>query len=96
MKKIIVGSVFALSAFGADWTGFIADSKCGLKGAKAEHKQCAEGCIKAGASPVLVADGKVYAIANPDKVKDHVGEKVTVTGSANRDTVTVSSITAAQ
>jgi len=96
MKIIFLMILFAFAAIGAEFSGYIADSKCGVKGAKEGHKACAEGCVKAGASPVLVSEGKVFKISNPDKVMDHVGDKVKVSGSAEGDTVTVSSIAAAE
>jgi len=34
-------SLFAVSAMADELTGWISDSKCGAKGASAEHKGCA-------------------------------------------------------
>jgi hypothetical protein len=64
-------------------TGWISDSKCGAKGASADHKACAEKCIKAGAKYVFV-DSKtkmVDKISNQSAVTDaNLGHEVTVTG----------------
>jgi hypothetical protein len=102
LKKIVYSLVLMLfvmsvSAFAADVTGFIADAKCGAKmGAKAaseKHANCAANCIKGGQKAVLVTeDGKVYAIANQEKVTDHAGHKVTVTGKVDGETITVDSV----
>ena len=65
------------------YSGWISDSKCGARGADADHAACAKKCVEAGAKPVLVADKdqKVMAIDNPDAVKDQVGQHVKVSGS---------------
>jgi hypothetical protein len=69
------------------WNGWISDSKCGAKGANAEHAACAKKCIDAGEKPVLVTDKdqKVVNIANPDAVKGHEGHHVQVSGTMNSD-----------
>jgi hypothetical protein len=65
------------------WDGWISDSQCGAKGANAAHAACAKKCIDGGAKPVLVTDKdeKVIAIANPDKVMDHLAHHVQITGT---------------
>jgi hypothetical protein len=67
------------------WTGWISDSHCGAKGMSADHKACAQTCVKTkGASYVFVngADKKVINIHNQDSIdadKD-LGTEVKVTG----------------
>jgi len=101
MKRLIATtSLFLLasvSAFAGSWTGFVTDAKCAAAGkASAEHAGCAKGCIGGGAEAVLVdADGKVHKIANQDKITDHAGAKVTVTGSEADGKITVESVTSA-
>jgi hypothetical protein len=98
MKKVL--AVFALAAMGAmaaEYTGYIVDASCaGKQGAKAAsdgHAACATKCIKGGDAAVLVnSEGKVYKIANQDKVTAHAGHKVTVTGKADGDTITVEDV----
>jgi len=101
MRKFVLAITFlsalAMTATAAEFTGYISDAGCAAKqGAKAAadgHAGCAKGCIKRGDKAVLVtADGKVYAIANQDKVVDHAGEKVTVEGNADGDSITVSEV----
>jgi hypothetical protein len=101
MKKITVLSVlvlvFAFSALAGEYTGYIADSNCatkqGAKAASEDHASCAAKCIKGGAAAVLVtAEGKIYKIAEQDKVKDHAGHKVTLTGTLDGDTIKVESV----
>jgi hypothetical protein len=64
------------------WSGWVSDSKCGVKGANAEHAACAKKCIAAGEKPVLVTDKdqKVVAIDNPEALTEHAGHHVEVTG----------------
>jgi hypothetical protein len=87
----------ATLTLGADgtWTGYISDSHCGAKGAKAGHADCATKCVKEhGGSYVFVndADHKVYAIDNQDKAATHAGEHVTVKGSVDGDSLKLASI----
>ena len=67
----------------ASMTGWISDSKCGAKGANAEHAACAQKCVTAGEKPVLVTDKdqKVLPIDNPDAVSAQVGQHVQVSGT---------------
>lgn len=74
-------SVFSLAA-DLNLSGWVSDSKCGVKGANESHAQCAKGCIGKGEKPVLVTDKdqKVVAIDNPDALASHAGEHVQVSG----------------
>lgn len=100
MKKLVVCLMLtAATALAADWTGYISESKCGAKhndGSDASV-QCVTGCIKGGAKPVLVVDGKVINIANADKVPATLyGKKVKVKGKTDKDgAVAIGSIEAA-
>ena len=100
MQKLIITAVlmlslFALSAVADEFTGWISDSKCGAKGTSAAHKDCAAKCIKGGAAPVFVMDNKLLKIDDASKVEGHIGQKVTVTGSVDGDTLKVESVKAA-
>jgi hypothetical protein len=96
VKRILTSCLFALtlaasSALADDITGMITCSKC--KHTDASAANCAKTCIKNGVAPILVSsEGKTYKIANPEKVGDNVGAKVTVTGGVENDTVTIESI----
>ncbi len=97
MKKLTFAiALFACSAFAGQWTGFISDSHCGAKHTDASGAGCVKKCIKGGAKAVFVtSDNKVLSIANPDKVADLEGQKVTVTGKLAGDSLTVKSAKAA-
>lgn len=94
MKKLL--AVFALcaaSGVAADWTGYIIDKSCASKKDMWGDEACAKRCIGRGSPAVLVTeDGKIYNVANQDKVKESAGKKVTVTGKIDGDTITVESV----
>ncbi len=99
MKKVAILLGLCMLAGGLlaaeSWTGYITDEKCAGAGRSGDkHAGCAERCIKGGSSAVLVTDGegKVVKIANQDKVKEHAGHHVTVTGKLEKDTLTVETV----
>ncbi len=79
-------SLSALAINAADSSkinGYISDSMCGAKHA-GSGSDCVKKCIQGGMKPVFVDDKKiVWAIDNPDAVKDFYGDKVTVTATAD-------------
>ncbi|MBW8873343.1 MAG: hypothetical protein JF614_00125 [Acidobacteria bacterium] len=79
------------------WTGWITDASCGAKGAKAEHKACAEKCIAKGEKLVFFnnADKKLYSLDKQDVAKDNLGHEVKVTGEADGSAIQVEAITPA-
>jgi hypothetical protein len=97
MKKIIAIAIltfgFTSSAFAAQFKGFVEDKSCAGNPGMAGDAECAKKCIKGGDSAVLVmADGKIYKIANQDKIISFAGENVTVTGDLKGDTITVTDV----
>ena len=95
MKKYLAATMlFTMSAFAAEMTGVISDSKCGAAHEKKLNEACVKKCVGAGLAPVFVSDGKVYKIhdASRTKVMDHLGQKVKVSGSVEGDTITIESI----
>ena len=97
MKKVLVVFGFAAaSAFAADVTGFVIDKACSAKKEMHGNADCAKRCIGRGAEAMLVtSDGKVFAVTNQEKIKDHAGATVTVTGKVDGDKITVESVKAA-
>jgi hypothetical protein len=100
MKKIVVTFVlFAAAALAGEWTGYVSETKCGAKhnDGSAASVSCVKGCIKHGAKPVLVVDGKVIAITNTDKVPEALyGLKVNVTGDLKNEALEIATITPAK
>jgi len=85
MKKVFavlaLTAGMSVSALAADVSGFIMDKKCSANVKMVGNEACAKKCLGGGDAAVLATDdGKVLAIVNQDKVKDHWGHKVTVTG----------------
>jgi hypothetical protein len=94
MKKLLfVFGLAAISAMAADWTGYIVDKSCSGKKEMLGDEACAKRCIGRGQPAVLATeDGKVYEIANQDKVTAHAGHKVTITGKMDKEIITVESV----
>jgi hypothetical protein len=80
------------------WTGWITDEHCAAKGAKAEHKACADRCLGRGAKLVFynTADEKIYTLDKQDLAKEHLGHEVKVTGEVDGKAITVESIAPAE
>ncbi len=103
MKRVFLACAFALSlsavsAMAAEMTGIVTDAKCKHTDTSAASVKCAQGCIKSGVAAVFVDtanENKVYTIANPDKIKSHIGQKVKVEGTVDGDKLTINSVKAA-
>jgi hypothetical protein len=97
MKKLtaVAALAFGLAASGmaAEFRGFVEDTKCSTNPDMKGDSDCAKKCIKGGSPAVLMTDdGKIYKIANQDKIVAHAGMKVVVTGDMKGDTITVASV----
>jgi hypothetical protein len=101
MRKIaayVATVAFALSAASAlaeSFTGVVSDAMCAKNPAKAsspDHAACAKKCIEGGSPAVLIIEGKVYPVANPDTLKSYAGQKVTVDATLDNGTLTVKSV----
>jgi len=86
--------VTLVSAADTTVNGYVSDSQCGAKGAKASHADCMNKCLAKGAKAVIVTDKdqKVLTIDNPDSVKGHEGHHVAVTGEVKGDSVHIDSV----
>lgn len=82
---LVLSLSLSLSAAEGKWTGWITDSKCGAKGANAEHKACALKCAKSGEKLVFYNndDQKLYALDNQEMAKKNLGYEVTVEGTVD-------------
>jgi hypothetical protein len=97
MKKLSAVALLTmgLSALGmaAEVKGFVEDTACSKMPAMKGDAACAQKCIKGGSPAVLITeDGKIYKIANQDKIVASAGLNVTVTGKLSGDTLTVDSV----
>lgn len=104
MKKLVssilfVGLALAVPALllahdhtgSGTWTGWVTDENCGAKGAKAEHKECAERCVKNGAKWALynTADKALYILSNQEAAAKMAGKEVTVKGKLDKEKKTI-------
>lgn len=100
MKRIAALATLALtftaaSAFAQSYTGWVSDAMCAknpTKVSSADHADCAKKCIEGGSPAVLVVDGKVYQVSNPDKLKDYAGQKITVDATMDNGALTIKSV----
>jgi len=71
--------------------GWVVDAKCGAKMAGAAGAACAKKCIGAGEKVAFVPDGTqdVLIVDNPDSLKAHAGEHVSVMGKTDMDKKTI-------
>ena len=109
MKRItilVVGLLLAggltLAAPGKDsaktFVGSIGDSMCGAKHMMPgeSDKDCTLGCVKEGAKFILIdPSGKIYQLSDQKTPQQFAGAKVKVSGTLSGDTITVTSIVAA-
>lgn len=100
MKRIAALATLTLTFSAApllaeSFTGWVSDAMCAKnpdKVASADHADCAKKCIEGGSPAVLVVNGKVYQVSNPDMLKSHAGEKVTVDAKNDNGTLTIKSV----
>ncbi len=97
MKTLTVIATLAMglaaNGLAAEFKGFVEDTKCSTNSAMKDDAECAQKCIKGGSPAVLVTpEGKIYKIANQDKIVSHAGEHVTLDGTLKGDTLTVASV----
>lgn len=71
--------------------GWVSDSKCGVKGARAGHEACGKKCLAAGEHVVFVTehDKKVLNVDNEDALKELMGRRVSVKGTVDRAAGTI-------
>jgi hypothetical protein len=105
MRKVLILClaicfVFALTAFAFDEmgksttiNGWVADDKCGVKGANDKAEACTKKCLAAGAKMVIVTDKdqKILVVDNPDALKGHEGHHIAATGHVGKDSIHVES-----
>jgi len=105
MKKFVlatflVASVGSVAAVADSMTGYISEAGCGAKHStvSAKNTACVEKCIKGGADPVLVSDGKVmkFDADSKEKAKAFAGQSVKIDGTMDGDVVKITSIDKAE
>jgi hypothetical protein len=87
-----------LAADAGSWTGVLTDSKCGEKGASAEHASCAVKCVEKQGAKWALWDPKakqLYELVDAKDAAKMAGKEVTVKGSLADKKITVTSMEAA-
>ena len=100
MKTIVLacllGASMCLGAFAEDVTGYISDAHCGAKhnSVSEANTKCINACLKGGADPVLVSEGKVmkFDADSREKAVAHAGQNVKIDGTLTGDTVKINTI----
>jgi hypothetical protein len=80
---------------GAGLIGYVVDKQCATRGKGMwTNAECVARCVRDGDKVVLVTEeGKVYSIANPDKIEpDSYGQKLTLLGKTEGETITIESV----
>ena len=98
MALLFAGLAAAQPPKAKSWTGVVTDSMCGAKH-MGTGAACVRSCVKEGMKPVFVDPHKnVWAIDNPDAVKNFYGDhvKVKATENASAKSVHIDSISAAK
>ena len=100
---LVIGmAVSAFAASGKTFTGTVSDSMCGAKHMMpGDAAACTRACVGKGSKYALVVGDKVYTLETSDKtalatLDKQAGAKATVTGAEKDNTITVSSVKAAQ
>ena len=100
---LVIGiAVSAFAAGGKTFTGTVSDSMCGAKHAMpGDDAACTRACVSKGSKYALVVGDKVYTLETSDKaalatLDKQAGAKATVSGTEKDNTITVSSVKAAQ
>ena len=97
MKTLTAAAFLALglaaSGMAAEFKGFVEDESCSTKPGMKGDAECAAKCIKGGDKAFLVmADGKIYKLAEQAKITGHAGHNVTITGTLKGDTISIENV----
>ena len=98
--------LIATTVFAEEWKGYISDEKCAAHGAKAAKASdwinpqafpsCAQKCVKGGSPVVFVTEDNKILKLDADSTKKampHVGQKVSLSGKVENDTLKIDKIT---
>jgi len=99
---LVMAAGLAVSAMAKDktYTGTVSDAMCGAKH-MGDAASCTRGCVSKGSKYALVVGDKVYTLETSDKdalatLDKQAGAKATVMGTEKGNTITVSSVKAAE
>lgn len=102
LAMLLSASSLLAAGKGQAFTGEVSDSMCGAKHMmEGSAADCTRACVKKGSNYALVVGDKVYTLNAADKASQEeldklAGEKATVMGKADGDTIAVSSVSPAK
>jgi hypothetical protein len=97
---LAAGLTVSAPAASKTYTGTVSDAMCGAKH-MGDPAACTRGCVSKGSKYALVVGDKVYTLETSDQealatLDKQAGAQATVTGTEKGNTITVSSVKAAQ
>jgi hypothetical protein len=92
-------NLYALAARKQTFTGEVGDAMCGRQHMEGTPAECTHTCVARGSKYALAVGDKLYILDTTDKavlatLDKQAGKNVTVTGTLDKDTITVSSVAA--
>jgi hypothetical protein len=96
---LALGGTVGVFAQQQTFTGTLTDSMCGVTHMAKDKTpaECTRMCVKDRMKYALAADKKLYTLKGHEaELAELAGQKVTVTGTAKDDTVTVQSVVTAR
>lgn len=97
--SLILGTSQLNASNQQQFSGVVTDSMCGASHMAKDKTpaECTRMCVKDGMKFALLVGDKVYTLNGHESELDKLaGEKVTVKGTANGDTVSVNSVSASK
>ncbi len=96
---LLAGTGVGLAAHKQTFTGEVGDAMCGNKHMEGTPAECTRTCVSKGSKFALVVGEKVYILDTANQtflstLNKQAGQKVTVTGTLDGDTIEVSSVAA--
>jgi hypothetical protein len=96
--SVALAAPLPLAAKDQTYTGTVSDAMCGAKHMmEGGAASCTRACVRKGSQYALIVADKVYVLQTDDKtaldtLDKLAGGRVSVQGTANGDTITVSSV----
>lgn len=98
LKPSVSKPANADAAMGKTFAGVITDSICGARHASGSGKspaECARACVRKGSNYMLVDGNKIYMLnGSGPEIDKLAGQRVSVAGTIDGKTITVSSVSA--
>ena len=95
----LLSNLYGLAGGKQTFTGEVGDAMCGRQHMEGTPAECTHTCVARGSKYALAVGDKLYILDTTDKavlatLDKQAGKNVTVTGTLDKDTITVSSVAA--